>query len=275
MVDEYSNSVVWKLLYNTTTPTVVAGTAGTRSSGSNQLNYPQGVYLDRNSNLYVTDYYNYRVQKFVNGSTNGTTIAGISGSPGAGLSQFNGLRHLAFDATEPYMYIAACDDHRIMRYLTNSTSGTNGVLVAGGNGAGYGNTTLYYPWGLFYSPSISTDLFITNYYAHSVIRWTPGAPSGYFVAGVPGSSGQNPVLLSYPTGIAVDTYLNIYVADTYNHRIQMFCANSQTGFTVAGTGMASNTATQLNNPRSVVFDSAMNMYVGDTSNSRVQKFLKL
>ncbi|CAF5016463.1 unnamed protein product, partial [Rotaria sp. Silwood1] len=216
IVDEYPNEVVRRLLSNAVSVTNVAGQYQSGGSSSTQFNYPQDVYVDARGNMYVSDFYNYRIQKFTNGSSNGTTIAGITGSAGSAFSQFNGLRYFTFNIT-------------------------NGVLMAGNNGAGNSNTTLNNPWGIHYLPSVSNDLFITNYNGHSVMRWTPGASSGYFVAGVPGVSGQTSMLLSYPIG----------------------------------TGIAGNTATQLNSPRGIAFDSAMNLYVSDTGNGRIQKFLKL
>jgi DNA-binding beta-propeller fold protein YncE len=67
----------------------------------------------------------------------------------------------------------------------------------------------------------------------------------------------------------------MYVVDFDNNRVQMFCANNQTGITIAGTGSAGNSTTQFQGPRGIAFDSAMNMYIGDRNNHRVQKFLKL
>ncbi|CAF3813803.1 unnamed protein product, partial [Rotaria sp. Silwood1] len=275
IVDEYPNEVVRRLLSNAVSVTNVAGQYQSGGSSSTQFNYPQDVYVDARGNMYVSDFYNCRIQKFTNGSSNGTTIAGITGSAGSAFSQFNGLRYFTVDPTDTYIYATDYFNHRIMRYSTSSTSGTNGVLMAGNNGAGNSNTTLNNPWGIHYLPSISNDLFITNYNGHSVMRWTPGASSGYFVAGVPGVSGQTSMLLSYPMGIKIDAYLNMYVVDNNNHRIQMFCTNNQSGITIAGTGIAGNTATQLNSPRGIAFDSAMNLYVSDTGNGRIQKFLKL
>ncbi|CAF1026658.1 unnamed protein product [Adineta steineri] len=69
--------------------------------------------------------------------------------------------------------------------------------------------------------------------------------------------------------------MNVYIADGGNNRIQLFCANSNVGVTIAGNGTSGNGATQLSGPRGIAFDSAMNMYIGDTGNGRVQKFTKL
>ena len=275
IVDEYPNSVVWKLPKNAVVPTLVAGISQSRGSNATQLNYPQGVYVDSKQNLYVTDYYGYRVQKYVNGSRNGITIAGISASGGPALNQFAGLRYFWFDSTETYMYVTDCDNHRIMRYSTNSTTGTNGTIFAGGTGGGNANTQLYYPWGIYSVSSVSNYMYITNYQGHSVSKWAPGASSGIFVAGSPGVAGSSSTLLNNPMGIKLDTNINMYVVDNANHRVQMFCYNNSTGTTIAGNGTAGSSATQLNAPRGIAFDSSMNMYITDQANLRIQKFFKL
>ena len=275
IVDETTNHVVWKLLNGDSNATIIAGELNMSGRIASRLDNPQDVYRDSKKNLYVTDYYNARVQKYTNGSTIGETIAGISGSNGTALNQFGGLRYMTFDNTETYMYVTDCDNHRILRYPTNSTSGNNSVLSAGGNGTGNYNWQLNYPWGIHYLSAVSDDLYITNYGGHSVIRWKPGNSSGVFVAGTPGTPGSNATLLNKPMGIKIDSYLNTYVVDNENHRVQMFCQNNQTGSTIAGDGTAGVNSTQLNAPRGIAFDSSMNMYISDFENRRVQKFLKL
>ncbi|CAF4192070.1 unnamed protein product, partial [Adineta steineri] len=153
VVDEYANSVIWKLPKNAVNPILVAGQTLSKGSNSSQLNYPQAVYLDSEQNLHVTDYYNYRVQKYINGSNIGMTIIGINGTAGTASNMLGDPRYLCFDSTETYMYITDADNHRILRFQSNSTSGTNGEIVAGGNGAGNGGTQLNYPWGIHYLSS--------------------------------------------------------------------------------------------------------------------------
>ena len=162
-----------------------------------------------------------------------------------------------------------------MRYSTSSTSGTNGVLVAGGNGAGNANNQLNKPWGVQYPSTANNFLYITNWGGHTVMRWTPGASSGTVIAGSPGVPGSSATTLNVPLGIKMDPHLNTYVVDSGNNRVQMFCPNSTTGITIAGSGSSGTNANQLNGPRGIAFDSQMNMYIGDYWNHRVQKFLKL
>ena len=63
------------LRWNTTGITV-AGTTNVVGNASNQLYNPWGLALTYENTLYVADRYNNRVQKYLRGSLNGTTVAG-------------------------------------------------------------------------------------------------------------------------------------------------------------------------------------------------------
>ncbi|CAF1454689.1 unnamed protein product [Adineta ricciae] len=56
-------------------PTIVAGT-GSSGRGETQLSDPQGIFVDANSNLYVADSLNNRIQLFEFGELKGKTVAG-------------------------------------------------------------------------------------------------------------------------------------------------------------------------------------------------------
>ena len=166
----------------------------------------------KKGNMYVSDNLINRVQKFRNDSLNGVTIAGITSAiDGSALNKLDSPEYFCFDDT---------NNHRIMRYFTNSSSGTNGVIVAGGT-QGNTNIKLNSPYDIAYKSSISNDLFITNQDGHSVIRWTIGNSSGSFIAGT-GMSASSSIQLNNPQGIAFDSAMNLYVADCGNHRIQKF-----------------------------------------------------
>jgi DNA-binding beta-propeller fold protein YncE len=63
--------------------TLVAGTAGLSGSTSMLLQSTFGVTCDSVGNVYVADSGNNRIQFFFVGQSNGTTIAGITGTAGS------------------------------------------------------------------------------------------------------------------------------------------------------------------------------------------------
>lgn len=76
--------------------------------------------------------------------------------------------------------------------------------------------------------------------------------------------------------MTLDSDGNIYVADTFNHRIQFFSARQTVGRTILGvTGVSGNDSTLLSLPFSVAVDAHNNVYVADRGNDRIQKFTRL
>lgn len=64
--------------------TLVAGSSsGSYGDTSALLSYPTDVTLDSLGNMYVSDEGNHRIQFFLPGQSNGTTIIGVTGTPGS------------------------------------------------------------------------------------------------------------------------------------------------------------------------------------------------
>jgi len=87
------------------------------------------------------------------------------------------------------------------------------------------------------------------------------------VAGT-GVSGSTSFMLNGPHGIFVDTNLDLYVADRYNHRIQLFPFDQSDGITVAGNGSSPSTI-NLNNPTAVILDANKYVFIVDHSSHRI------
>ena len=101
-----------------------------------------------------------------------------------------------------------------------------------------------------------------------------GASHWTLVAGTPGVSGNSSILLNSPGSVTLDSMRNMYVADIFNHRIQLFEAGQSIGRTIAGvSGVSGFTPIHLNLPYTVRLDSQLNLYVTDSGNHRIQKFL--
>ena len=63
------------------------------------------------------------------------------------------------------------------------------------------------------------NLYVVDINNHRIQFFLAGHSTGLMVAGVSGSSAT---LLLYPFSVALDSQLNIYVADTSHERVQKF-----------------------------------------------------
>lgn len=99
------------------------------------------------------------------------------------------------------------------------------------------------------------------------------SPAGGAIASF---SGSGTTALKNPTGIGVDSQGNVFVADTWNHRIVKL--DSSLHFVSAwgsyGTtgGQASGHPSQFYGPRAIAVDAHGNVFVTDTGNKRIQEF---
>ena len=152
----------WKMGYGY--GTTVAGGNGL-GGAANQFNQPYAIAIANNAtDIYVTDPYNFRVQKWTSGGTTGTTVAGGNGS-GAAANQLNYPLGLELDGLNN-MYIADAGNNRIQRWLPGATSGTT---IIGGNGAGAALNQLNSPDGIFMDGN--GNIYVPENSNHRVTRF--------------------------------------------------------------------------------------------------------
>ncbi|CAF0925354.1 unnamed protein product [Adineta steineri] len=271
-IADWSNHRVQKYLRNSSFGQTVAGQAtGSYNTTSSFLYYPGDVAVDWNSNVYVADTFNNRIQLWTNGSSSGMTVAG-TGSIGNGSNELARPYALTRDPNTGTLYISDTFNNRVMCYLSGALSGS---IVAGGLGSGTNNTQLSSPFGIYFD-SLSNSLIIANGNANNIVRWTLGASSWTLLAGnANGMSGNTSTEFNIPMDVTLDPMGNMYVVERLNHRIQFFPMGETIGTTIAGlTGISGSNSMLLNQPMSVTLDSQLNLYVADTFNSRIQKFVR-
>lgn len=91
------------------------------------------------------------------------------------------------------------------------------------------------------------------------------------------SASSSTVTLNNPSGLALDSAGNLFIADTGNHAIREIVAATGIIQTIAGTGTAGSsgdngpaTSALLNAPAGVTADSQGNLYIGDTGNHKIR-----
>lgn len=87
-----------------------------------------------------------------------------------------------------------------------------------------------------------------------------------------GAKGKETGRLDQPRGVAVDANGYLYVADTGNHRVQVFNDEGEVVMVLGGLGSGRG---KLRRPSGVAVDAQGNIYVADALNDRIQKFVPM
>ncbi|MFZ4515692.1 MAG: fibronectin type III domain-containing protein, partial [Acidimicrobiia bacterium] len=284
-----ADGVVWQIGSN---PSGVSGTlARFATNGTDWIGYA-GTTMYRGSDAFVATAWSLPAGSFGTGGNvsliAGTGSYGFSGDGGqASSAQFAFPDGVAVDPMGN-VYIADNSNRRV-RKITNgviSTFAGTGSWGSTGDGGSAVNASLVAPFGV--AVDRSGNVFISDLGYNTVRRVARdgiittiagNGSSGFSGDGGPATSAR----LNAPSGLAVDSAGNIYIADQYNHRVRKLTPNganppSYTISTVAGSasrgfsgdgGSAADAG--LNYPKKVTLDAAGNLYIADTSNARVRK----
>ena len=240
---------------------------GTAGHDLDSLNQPLGLSMDTLGSLYISDRENHRVIKIEEGSTIGSTVAG-TGIPGGDITQLYQPSGLHVDSGFNIYVVDRIND-RVMLWRKNATYG---IRVAGNTTTASDLSTLSWPNGI--TVDSMGNVFVSEYWNHRVTKWTTNATYGILVAGAIGA-GNTDQHLHNPVGIYLDEMnSHLYVADSYNHRIQRFdLAGNTTPITVAGGNGQGTNSNQLDNPSGVYISKATgDIYIADYNNQRIQRW---
>ncbi|HEY3343727.1 MAG TPA: SMP-30/gluconolactonase/LRE family protein, partial [Anaerolineaceae bacterium] len=192
----------------------VIGTAG---SGPAQFQYPHGIAVAPDGSLYVADSRNHRVQHL---SADGKVLqtwgsfADLSKGAAPG-GTFNEPWDVAV-AADGSVFVADTWNNRIQKFTADGKF----IKMWGTFGQAETPDAFWGPRGL----AISADhhLFVTDTGNKRVVVFDlDGNPITSF-----GVSGSDPGQLNEPVGITVDVAGKVFIADTWNQRIQAFAPSS-------------------------------------------------
>ena len=275
-----------------------SGDGGPATNAS--MKQPSGVVMDASGNLFIADTYASRVRKV---GTNGIirTVAGngVFGSSGDDGPATNASMRtpfgLAVDAVGN-LFIADTNSYRIRKVDTNgiiTTVAGNGISGYSGDGVAATNTRLNGAYGV--AVDSSGNLFIadtvnnrvrkvdTNGIITTVAGKGPIGFGGYSGDGGPATNAS----LSFPMGVAVDAFGNLFIANRFNQRIRKVDTN---GIITTVAGNSTNTGVgypgyvggysgdggpatnaSLFEPSGVIVDASGNLFIADKVNQCIRK----
>jgi alpha-tubulin suppressor-like RCC1 family protein len=275
-----------------TTPLTVSTLAGqVLSTGSAdgtgnaaRFYYPSGVAADSAGNLYIADTDNHTLRKVIASTGAVTTLAGLAGNSGSAdatgsAARFNNPSGVAVDGAGN-IYVADTLNHTLRKVTSAGVVSTlAGATGSSGSADGTGSAARFQgPQGLAFNSS--GVLYVADTNNHTIRMVVPSTGVVTTVAGLAGNSGStdglgNLARFNYPSGVAVDSAGNIYVADTENHTIR---AITPSGLVTTSAGLAGSSggadgagsASRFNSPAAISVDPSGNVYVADTDNHTIR-----
>jgi hypothetical protein len=285
------------------------GSCGASTPNANNLFSVRNGFFGLNNILYLADTLNHRVLRFSGISTTATGVFGQANLTSAMLTMTaDGLREpedIVQDTTGG-IYIADRGNNRVLYYAAGSTTATrvygqfgNFTCVvsnsANNNGACTATPRPISANSLSSPLALALDslggLFIVDFSNSRVLHYPKDITTADRVYGQLGSFTTNAVpaananSLNQPAGIAVDAFDNVYISDTFNHRILFYQGTSTTATRVYGqrgsftcafldidpSSCSTDTisAFGLNGPARIYIDPDGSLFATDENNRRV------
>ncbi|MGI9089059.1 MAG: hypothetical protein ACR2HH_15165 [Chthoniobacterales bacterium] len=270
--------------------TTLAGLAGSSGSADGtgsavRFYYPRGVAVDSGGNVYVADTSNQTIRRVTSAGAV-TTLAGLAdGSIGSAdgtgsAARFNNPAGVAVDSGGN-VYVADQGNRTIRKVTSVGVVTTLAGLADGGYGSadGTGSAARFKR-----TNGVAVDsggnVYVADRSNHTIRKVTP-AGVVTTLAGVAGSFGSvdgtgSAARFYLPTGVAVDSGGNVYVAEQGNQTIRKVTSAGAVT-TLAGLALSSGSAdgtgsaARFNFPTGVAVDSDGNVYVADQNNNTIRK----
>jgi sugar lactone lactonase YvrE len=263
-----------------TTPGSTNGPASTA-----RFNHPVGLATDLSGNIYVADTENSTIRKITPDGIV-STLAGLAGNFGSidaigASARFYGPQAVAANNAQQ-LYVADSANGTI-RKITSAGSVSTFAGVAGTfnsfDGTGT-NAQFYHPEGITIDPG--GNVYVADTWNHTIRKITP-AGVVTTLAGLAGNFGaadgtNSKARFNRPTGLALDSATNIFVADSLNHTIRKITP-SGTITTVAGlagvwgSSDGTNNAARFYLPEGISIATNGALFVTDSGNQTLRKIV--
>ncbi|CAF1049913.1 unnamed protein product [Adineta steineri] len=182
-------------------------------SSSSQLYYPHTMYFDSYGNIFVTDEYNNRIQKFLllpnscNGTTTVTTVATVTSMNNTQSVSLTTTVSGISSATAPYLNPIS---YNIPKFTAYTTWSSNGITLADSTLVGT------YPYSIFVDNN--NTVYVSEYSLNRVQVWREGSSKP--TRNISGN-------LNTPCSIFVTSNGDIYVDNGYaNSRVDKWALNT-------------------------------------------------
>jgi len=293
-VADQKNNLIRKITpsgMNWIVTTVAGGVSGSLDGTNTSAQFfgPTGIAVDSATNLYVADQFNYTIRKITPSGTNWvvSTIAGQVGVSGAqnganANAQFYNPTGVAVD-NAGNIFVADEFNNAIRKITPSGTNWIVTTIAGGSSGSADGMNTM----AQFQGPSgVAVDandrVFVADQFNNMIRLITPVATNwvvttiaGQINAGAENGLGTN-AGFDTPTGVALDTNGNVYVADLYNNAIREMTPSGSNWLvsTIGGGSLGSNNGTGSNASFSLPFDVTVDVYgdvfVADSENNAIR-----
>ncbi|XVF31476.1 hypothetical protein REPUB_Repub16aG0149400 [Reevesia pubescens] len=237
------------------------------------FNRPQGLAYNAKKNLlYVADTENHAL-RFVSIS----------------FQLLNSPWDVCFDPVNEKVYIAMAGQHQIWEH--NTQDGVTRAFSGNGyernlNGSSSINTSYAQPSGISLSPDLM-EAYIADSESSSIRAVDLKTGGSRLLAGGDPVFSENlfrfgdhdgvgsDVLLQHPLGVLCAKDGQIYIADSYNHKIKKLDPSSKRVITLAGTGKAGfkdgkPLASQFSEPSGIIEAENGRLFIADTNNSVIR-----
>ena len=270
----------------------------TQTGPGGSLHYPVGVAA-YNGTVYVSDSGANVVSTIANGST--TAFAGLLTAFGehgdGGKATDASLYHPGGVAVNSAgdVFIADSGDNVVREVTPDGVihrfagTGIAGLGYAGPSGFPATLSSLDHPQDV--AVDSKGDVYVADTYNNRVVEVTPqGKVTDVAGDGVAGYSGDGRLgefaELNEPTGVALDSQGNLYIADSSNNVIRRVDAKTGIITTVAGDYAADKadnglggfsgdggpaTDARLNDPQGIAIDGAGDLFIADTFNNAIRE----